>query len=109
MTRDDEKAKLTIREASTSKEYVYYVRKGLGFQAICTKHNTPIEFDCREADCGICIFKVINGDVNLSPQTLREKDFLKAMKASSNERLACQSRIFGDLEIEIEDFGPVDN
>jgi ferredoxin len=82
--------------------HIYWVRKGLGFQALHTKEKTPLEFDCREADCGICIFKVIEGEENLSEKTFREKDFLQAMHADPRERLACQTRIMGDVTIELE-------
>ena len=77
-------------------------RLGLGFQALCAKHTTPIEFDCRKADCGICIFTVLEGQQNLSPKTPAEEDFLKAMRALPNERLACQCRVLGDVTVKIE-------
>jgi ferredoxin len=78
------------------------IRTGLGFQALCAAHETPIEFDCREADCGICIVTVTKGMENLSPPTPSEKDFLKAMNADERERLACQCRINGDVSVEVE-------
>jgi len=98
-----EKAKVTIR--SSRGETVYEVRRGLGFQALCAEHkDTPLEFDCREADCGICIFKVIDHPEHLSKVTGMEEDFLKAMRADPDERLACQCRILGDVSILIEDY-----
>ncbi|MGE0172571.1 MAG: 2Fe-2S iron-sulfur cluster-binding protein [Oligoflexales bacterium] len=80
------------------------VRKGLGFQALHSKSPTPLEFDCREADCGICIFKVLEGGENLSSMTERERDFLQAMRADPSERLGCQTRIFGPCTIEVESY-----
>jgi ferredoxin len=80
------------------------VRTGLGLQAICKQHQTPVEFDCREADCGVCIFRVRENIGHLSPKTKAESDFLKAMHASDSERLACQVRVFGDVSIEVETF-----
>jgi ferredoxin len=80
------------------------IRTGLGFQAIAEKHATPLEFDCREADCGICIFKVLAGGDHISPPTARETDFLRAMRAEPTERLACQARVHGPATIEIEHF-----
>lgn len=79
----------------------YRVRYGLGFQALCAANTTPVEFGCRNADCGTCLYRVISGADNLSPIRGREKDFLRAMRADANERLACQSRIMGDVSIEI--------
>lgn len=92
--------KLTIRKKNDVKEFT--VRHGLGLQAVCVKAETGIEFDCRAADCGICAIKIISGSENLSPKTVAEADFLKAMKAEDDERLACQVRIFGDAEIETD-------
>lgn len=77
----------------------YQIRKGIGFQALAAKFQTPLEFDCRKSDCGICLFKVSEGIENLSPKTESEKDYLKAMLADDSERLACQSRIMGDIKI----------
>ncbi len=81
------------------------IREGLGFQALCAKYpKAPIEFDCRKADCGICIIRVCEGIENLSDPTDAERDFLKAMHADPDERLACQCRILGDLCVRVESF-----
>jgi ferredoxin len=88
-------AKVTIRTREGDKTYT--IRDGLGFQALATSKPLPIEFDCRDADCGICIVKVVEGLENLSPPTVAEADFLKAMHADPDERLACQTRILGDV------------
>jgi ferredoxin len=83
----------------------YELRRGLGFQALAAQHpETPLEFDCRGADCGICIMRVRSGAENLTPQTSEEADFLKAMRAEPDERLACQCRVLGDVEVELEDY-----
>lgn len=80
-------------------ESIYWVRKGLGMEAVALKFKLPLEFDCRKADCGICIFSC-NQD-GLSPANEREREYLSALKALPNERLACQSRVFADTDIEI--------
>ena len=36
-------------------------------------------------------------------KTDAEKDFLAAMRADPDERLACQTRILGDVRVEVED------
>lgn len=92
--------RLLIRRKETRLECNF--RRGLGLQAVCAKEETGIEFDCRAADCGICAVKVISGSENLSPKTAAEADFLQAMKADDDERLACQVRVFGDVEIETD-------
>lgn len=97
---------VTIHHHTSPTPLEYKVRKGLGFQALSCKSKTPIEYDCREADCGICIFKVIKNPENLSRLTFKEKEYLGALQAQSDERLACQARIMGDIEIELENFDP---
>lgn len=93
------KCDLTIRQGE--KVWHYPVRSGLGFMAVCKKHETPLEFDCQKADCGICLMKVIRGAEHLTEPTHAEADFLKAMHADADERLACQCRIMGDVEVEV--------
>lgn len=78
-------------------------RSGMGLQGVGAKHQTAIEYDCRRADCGICIVTVEEGLQNLSEPTIAERDFLKAMRADANERLACQCRVFGDVQLFVED------
>ena len=85
-----------------NKKETFRLRKGLGFQALGTQSPIPIEFDCRDADCGICIVRVLEGLEQLSDKTYAEADFLKAMHALADERLACQCRIFGDVTVEVE-------
>ena len=97
-----EAVKVTVK--SKSAEASHSMRKGLGIQALCLRAKTPIEFDCRKADCGICIVHVINGAENLTEQTPAEKDFLIAMRADPDERLACQCRVLGDVELFVDEF-----
>ena len=85
----------------------FRLRKGLGFQAlrpsdVASASLSPIEFDCRRADCGICIVRIRTGTQNLSAPTKAEKDFLQAMHADPDERLACQVRVFGDVTVEVD-------
>lgn len=80
----------------------YQLRKGLGLQALCARNETGIEYDCRKADCGICVIKIKNGQQNISEKTSAEADFLTAMRADDDERLACQLRMFGDVELETD-------
>jgi len=97
-----EEVKITIK--SKSGVVSHSLRRGLGIQALCLKAKTPIEFDCRKADCGICIVHVTKGAENLSGQTPVEKDFLTAMRADPDERLSCQCRVLGDVELFVDEF-----
>ncbi len=93
-------AKVFISHKGETK--LYEMRAGLGLQALSARALTPIEYDCKKADCGICVLRVKKGGENLSPPQAAELDFLKAMRAEPDERLACQCRILGDVEIEVE-------
>lgn len=95
--------KFTVTIVKAKESLVYMVRRGLGFQALGEREKTPLEFDCREADCGICLVKVTEGLENLSPPTFSERDFLKAMHADPDERLACQCRINGNVTVFIDE------
>ncbi len=94
-------AKVTI--VTSKGERTVQVRVGLGFQALAGQHETALEFDCREADCGICMIKVLEGGENLSPAVGNEAECLRAMHADPDERLACQTRILGDCKVFIDD------
>lgn len=78
----------------------FEVRRGLGFQALAVRQKIPVEFDCRKADCGICLINVVEGAEHLSEPTPAEADFLRAMGGEPGERLACQASILGDVVIE---------
>ena len=80
----------------------FQLRRGLGLQVLAAKFKTPLEFDCRKADCGVCIVKITSNPEGLSPVRFEERDFLKAMHADADERLACQCRVTGDVGFQIE-------
>ena len=92
----------TVSIIHDNKKNKYSLRKGLSLQALCVKNKTAIDYDCRDSDCGICILKVIEGSQNISKVQKKEDDFLKAMRADQNERLACQVRVFDNATLEVE-------
>lgn len=91
-----------VRIQSEDKTEDFRIREGMGFQALAPEDQSPIEFDCRKSDCGICIVRVLKGMEHLSKPGENEKDFLNAMRAEDDERLACQCRIFGDVSVRVE-------
>jgi ferredoxin len=70
---------------------------------MCEDHDTSILFGCRDGACGACIIRVKKGSENLSPMEDNEKDFLETMAAEEDERLACQCKVKGDIEIEVSE------
>lgn len=83
-----------------------------------------IAYNCREGDCGVCLFEVIKGQENLSPvskeeagvilvrfqeimdgwRATKDLDVLKEKMQRENFigkhcRLACQTQVFGDVVV----------
>jgi ferredoxin len=83
----------SVRIKKGDYEVIYSLRNGLRLNALKTKEDTAIKFDYRKADCGICIFNLIEGMQNVSPINENEQGYLKALKAGATERLACQTEI----------------
>ena len=65
-------------------------------------HDIPVENLCGgRAKCGKCAVRVLKGMKYLSTIKPLEKQKLRQMNAGEDIRLACQSYIRGDVEIEI--------
>jgi ferredoxin len=83
-----------------------------------------IAYNCREGDCGVCLFEVIKGHENLSPVSKEEsavlltryQEIMDGWRATKNIddlrekmqrenfigkhcRLACQTQVFGDVVV----------
>lgn len=65
------------------------------------KEKIDLPHDCEQGYCGTDAIVVIRGQENLSPPFGDEADNLKYTKYPPNVRMACSSRIYGDVEIEI--------
>ena len=64
--------------------------------------GVPIRHVCGgKALCGTCRVRVVSGAEALSPVAEGERERLFAVGASPEERLACRSYAFRDVEIEI--------
>lgn len=98
MSDEHQTATVTLCQGHTREHHK--IRSGLGIQALRTQKM--IEFDCRKADCGICLVKVLAAEEGaISKPQHQELDFLKAMHAEPDERLGCQLRIFKDVVLEV--------
>ena len=66
------------------------------------REGVPIRHDCGgKALCGTCKVRVVAGSDGLSPVSERERLRLDAIGAGPEERLACQSYAFRDVELEL--------
>ena len=68
-------------------------------------NNLSISQSCGGfATCTTCRVFILNGLENCGPRTDIEKERAEERNFALNERLACQTQIFGDVEIEILSF-----
>jgi adenylate cyclase len=66
------------------------------------RNAVPIQTICGgRAQCGRCLIRIISGAQWMNKKNAREITRLKALNASKDMRLACQSYTRGDIEIEI--------
>jgi ferredoxin len=68
-----------------------------------TCQGTSILFGCGDGSCGSCLIRVLKGADALSKMGQDEAEFLELLGSDSSERLACQCRVRGDVEIEVAD------
>jgi ferredoxin len=78
------------------------VRKGLSVFAAAIEADAGVESQCGgRGGCALCRVIVREGADNLSPMEWEEEAHLGNVFHVTQERLACQSRILGDVVIEI--------
>lgn len=76
------------------------VKAGAALVDVADDHDTDLDFGCRDGMCGTCIMTPVRGGENLSPADDEERDTLGNFDAEPGQRLACQVKILGDVEIE---------
>ncbi len=68
--------------------------------AASTKANVPLNHRCGgHARCGTCLVTVVEGAEHLSEKGAAETRVLLALKANSDQRLACQTWARGDVSV----------
>lgn len=78
------------------------VNPGISLLNIFLRNDVKIRHKCGgKIQCGTCRIRILKGSKYLSPVGEEEKLRLKAVNAKDNDRLACQTFSFGDIEIEI--------
>ncbi len=76
------------------------VSAGARLQEVVDACGADISFGCRNGSCGTCRVRVANGIDHCSPASAEERDFLAALHAPPDHRLACQLTLAGPVEIE---------
>jgi ferredoxin len=71
--------------------------QGMGLQEIVEATGADVTFGCGTGSCGTCRVHLRGA---CSPPGREERDFLRDLHAAPGERLACQVKVLGDLEVE---------
>ena len=79
------------------------IPEGVALIDMCEDYDTSILFGCRDGACGACMIRITKGAEYVSKMEDNERDFLETMAAEENERLACQCKVYGDVEIEVSE------
>jgi ferredoxin len=74
--------------------------EGSSLQAVADASGADLTFGCRNGSCGTCRVRVLRGRAHCSAMGREERDFLLGLGAPEDQRLACQVRALGDLELE---------
>ncbi len=83
----------------TYNNQTFEVAKGVTLLHALAGQGIDLPHDCEQGYCGTDAIVVVKGQENLSPAFGDEADNLKYTRYPENVRMACSSRIFGDIEI----------
>ncbi len=80
------------------------VPAGTPLKQVIEENNDKINihFACADGRCGTCLIRILKGMENLNERTENEKTTLELLGAEDNQRLACQTIVEKDGEVEIE-------
>lgn len=82
---------------------VFEVPEGFTILEVALNNDIDLEHNCGgNCACSTCHVVVQQGFDNLSPRTEEEQDMLnEAEGLTQTSRLSCQSKIYGDIQVEI--------
>lgn len=90
--------KVTLRPSGD----VVEVEEGLNLLEALRSEDKYIKSSCGGvASCSDCIIKIVSGEDNLTPPPFEELKLLGNVFHITKERLACQTKILGDVTIDI--------
>ena len=73
---------------------------GTLLQRVADVAGADITFGCRSGSCGTCRIRILAGLGHCPAAAPEERDFLQGLCAPADQRLACQLRVEGDLDLE---------
>ncbi len=74
--------------------------EGTPLRDIAEASGADITFGCGSGSCGTCRVKVTEGLDHCSEPGSEERDYLSALGAAPDERLACQVCVCGDVTVD---------
>lgn len=74
---------------------------GARLMDIFEESSSGPRFGCGQGACGSCLIEVVDSPESLTPITEQEAILLESLGAKSDERLACQCRVLGDVTVRI--------
>ncbi len=76
------------------------IKKGETLFKAARVNGVPIGSSCRgDCVCGWCKVEIVDGMMNLSQPSECEKKLMARGNFGQNERVACTTRVFGDVSI----------
>lgn len=72
---------------------------GTNLADIIEASGADVPLGCRTGSCGICRIRVAKGLEYCSSAEAEERDFLASIGAPSDQRLACQVRVMGNMDV----------
>lgn len=92
--------KVTLRLTHEGREVVLEVARKANLLRSIQENQIPIGSACGgNGLCASCKVMVLKGDKNLSPQNDIELGLATRNQLQSNERISCQTKVLGDVEI----------
>jgi class 3 adenylate cyclase/hemoglobin-like flavoprotein len=93
-------APVTVRYKGIEQEF-RIPKAGKSLLQISLEHKIPHLHECGGmGKCTTCRVRVHEGHKNLNPPTKIERDMMEQRRWEPGIRLACQSRVYGDVEVE---------
>ncbi len=92
------KHKVTLKPSGN----IVMVEEGQNLLIALRENDTYIKSSCGgHASCTDCVIKIVSGEDNLTPPPFEELKLLGNVFHITKERLACQTKITGDVTIDI--------
>ena len=95
--QDQKKSSLSFVDGPT-----FDIKQGATILAVAQANNIDIDHFCGgTCSCSTCVIEILSGNQYISKMESRERLILGDDKSKKGMRLACQSKIYGPVQIKI--------